>query len=60
MNQINRYREANRLTSDTLLDAIKVLRALRQHGVADILLERLLEAQKNIYGGSPPITNGDN
>lgn len=47
-------------TTIILLDAISVLRALRQDGVADILLERLLEAQKNIYGGNPTSTNGGN
>ena len=47
-------------TNNILLDAIKVLRALRQDGVADILVERLLEAQKNIYGGDPTSTNGGN
>tara|TARA_R110000737_G_scaffold257336_2_gene265953 strand:+ start:377 stop:553 length:177 start_codon:yes stop_codon:yes gene_type:complete len=47
-------------TNEIVFDAIKVLRALRQDGVADILLERLLETQKNIYGGDPASTNGGN
>ena len=47
-------------TTLILLDAIKVLRALRQNGVADILTQRLLQAQKNIYGGDPTSTNGGN
>ena len=47
-------------TTDVLLDAIKCIRALEYDGVADILTERMLNAQENIYGGDPQNQNGGN
>ncbi len=47
-------------TTDVLIDAIKCIRALEYDGVADILTKRMLDAQKNIYGGDLSEQNGGN
>lgn len=47
-------------TTDIALDAIKIIRMLGHDELANTLTKRLLIAQKNIYGGSPPIQNGGN
>jgi hypothetical protein len=47
-------------TTDVLIDAIKCLRALEYDSAADILTERMLDAQKHIYGGDPQNQNGGN
>ena len=47
-------------TTDVLIDAIKCIRALEYDGVADILTQRMLDAQKHIYGGDPQNQNGGN
>tara|TARA_X000001382_G_C3149425_1_gene172492 strand:+ start:741 stop:941 length:201 start_codon:yes stop_codon:yes gene_type:complete len=47
-------------TTDIALDAIKIIRMLGHDELANTLTKRLLIAQKNIYGGNPPIQNGGN
>jgi hypothetical protein len=52
--------EALMNTTDVLIDAIKCLRALEYDSVADILTQRMMDAQKHIYGGGPHNQNGGN